>query len=1058
MTFGDNSLFPFNYCNNNELNNINKLDTCLPNNIVIDNLPNEIIAEQAIKVSNLNSHDTDNINLSNLSSCKYYSCSKFNELMSIENNSRNVNIFHNNVNGLESKFGLLHNFLSNNSSDLDIIAITETSQQINNLNFKTNVSLDGYTMTSTHSNSQKGGTCIYRKNKFDAIEREDIKIINNHFESNWIEIKNKNCKNVIVGCIYRHPHDNLDIYNSFLEYLEITFNKLNKENKEVYLCGDFNSDILKIDYQNSYKRFYNLLLSYGLCPLILLPTRIAGNSATIVDNIFTNNSTNNILSGNVVTDLSDHFSQFISVQRLKLDYKLISLYKRDYSKFSEKSFRDDVSIQKFENDFINVNDQFNDFFFKLEGCVNRHAPFKKLTLKEIKTNDKPWISSELIKMIKIKNKLFYRKKRQPNNIDIKRLYNIFRNRVNRELNKSKKEYYSNYFEDNKTNSKKVWEGIRSIINLKNSKNNTISQLKVNERLIDDPNEIAKSLNDFFVNVGPKTERSIPHNPIINPENYLTNKIQDDFLITCISKEEILDIINNLELKSTGPESIPVNLLKLIADIIVLPLGNIINNSFSYGIFPDALKICKVVPIHKGGSMDELNNYRPISLLSIFDKIIEKLMHKRLYSFLELHDILFKNQFGFRKNNSTTFALIQITEKIKESIDNKKFGCGIFIDLRKAFDTVNHEILLKKLEHYGIRGTALDWFKSYLFNRKQFVFHNGQSSNLQPITCGVPQGSVLGPLLFLLYINDLPNISNILQFYLFADDTNIYYEAENLDKLEFVINNELKKLHTWLIVNRLSLNIDKTNFVVFHPFNKPLTKKITLKIYKKAISEKDQVKYLGIVIDSTLSWSNHIDNVATKISKTIGLLYKIRYFIDIKIIKTLYYSLVYPHLIYGVEVWGSADDTHLNRLLILQKKIVRLICYSDKRNVDFSFPPCDPLFYKLELHKIHDIFKINVSKFIFKCLNKSTPVNFHSWYHLTSVLNRYNTRSKFANLDNSIVTKTLFIPIARTSNYGLKLLKVLGPKIWNSLPPLLRINDSLNNFKKKLKYILINNYK
>ena len=254
------------------------------------------------------------------------------------------------------------------------------------------------------------------------------------------------------------------------------------------------------------------------------------------------------------------------------------------------------------------------------------------------------------------------------------------------------------------------------------------------------------------------------------------------------------IITHLDNKSSGPQSIPIDLLKLAADIIINPLCKIISNSFNSGIFPDALKICKVIPIHKGDSADDLNNYRPISLLSIFDKIIEKLMYKRLYNFLEKHNILFQNQFGFRKNNSTTFALLEITERIKESIDKHKFGCGIFIDLRKAFDTVNHTILLKKLMHYGIRETANNWFNSYLTNRKQYVFVNGESSLLKDITCGVPQGSVLGPLLFLIYINDLPNISKVLNFYLFADDTNIYFEAESPEILETILNKELKKLH------------------------------------------------------------------------------------------------------------------------------------------------------------------------------------------------------------------------------------------------------------------------
>ena len=198
-----------------------------------------------------------------------------------------------------------------------------------------------------------------------------------------------------------------------------------------------------------------------------------------------------------------------------------------------------------------------------------------------------------------------------------------------------------------------------------------------------------------------------------------------------------------------------------------------------------------------------------------------------------------------------------------------------IDLRKAFDTVNHEILLRKLEHYGIRGKAQLWFKSYLTHRKQYVSYDGECSGLKQVTCGVPQGSCLGPLLFLLYINDLPNILEVLHFYLFADDTNIYYEAEIIKKLETIINKELKKLDTWLIVNRLALNIAKTNFLVFHPYNKPIKQRITLKTHKKALSESEYIKYLGIMVDSTLTWNIHIDKISKTISRATGLLYKIR---------------------------------------------------------------------------------------------------------------------------------------------------------------------------------------
>ena len=229
------------------------------------------------------------------------------------------------------------------------------------------------------------------------------------------------------------------------------------------------------------------------------------------------------------------------------------------------------------------------------------------------------------------------------------------------------------------------------------------------------------------------------------------------------------------------------------------------------------------------------------------------MHKRLYNFLELHEILFQMQFGFRNGHSTDHALISLSEKIKSTLDSNRVGCGIFIDLQKAFDTFNYSILLQKLSHYGIRGTPLLWFQSYLTDRQQYVSINNHSSQLGGITCGVPQGSVLGPLLFLIYINDLPNVSKVLSFFLFADDTNIYYESENIIKLRDKINKELLKVKSWLEINKLALNIEKTSFVIFHSSRKKLTNDIQIKFGKKPVTRAKYVKFLGVLMDEHLSW-------------------------------------------------------------------------------------------------------------------------------------------------------------------------------------------------------------
>ena len=385
--------------------------------------------------------------------------------------------------------------------------------------------------------------------------------------------------------------------------------------------------------------------------------------------------------------------------------------------------------------------------------------------------------------------------------------------------------------------KNTWKGINEIVSIKYKSSSNINQIKANNVIIDDPKMISNAFNNYFVNVGPNTDKDIPKS-ILGPSTYLKLRVGNDFCILPTNNAEVMLLILQLDdTKSSGPSSIPTKILKIAAPKIVPIFVQIANSSFLSGIFPRGMKLAKVIPIFKNGNILEVNNYRPISLLSIFSKIIEKLMHKRLYSFLESHKVMYESQFGFQKGKSTQHSLIEIVEKIRNCNENKNYGCGIFIDLKKAFDTVNHDILLQKLEHYGIRGTALSWFKSYLNERSQYVFCNNTTSDIKYITCGVPQGSVLGPLLFLIYINDLPNISDKLKFFLFADDTNIFFECNDLAKLQSTVNCELKKLTRWLNTNRLALNVTKTNFVIFSPINKPI-KPVTILLNRQAIVQKE----------------------------------------------------------------------------------------------------------------------------------------------------------------------------------------------------------------------------
>ena len=362
---------------------------------------------------------------------------------------------------------------------------------------------------------------------------------------------------------------------------------------------------------------------------------------------------------------------------------------------------------------------------------------------------------------------------------------------------------------------------------------------------------------------------------------------------------------------------------------------------------------------------------------------------------------------------------------------------------------------------------LKWFESYLKGRKQYVFYNGETSDVKEITCGVPQGSVLGPLLFLIYINDLPNISEKLQFFLFADDTNIYYESKDLKELEKTVNGELKKLTLWLNVNRLALNVKKTNFVIFRSHKKTPDHNVTLLMNKCALEQKDHVKYLGVLMDQHLNWKNQIDNVALKISRGIGILAKLKPLLKDNLLKCIYYSLVYSHLSYGIEAWGSATKTNLNKINTLQHKAIRIMSGVQYFQVygqePGPLPSSEPLYKNMEILKLEDIFKLNIAKFVYSTLTFQSPSNFHEWFSYDHEIHSHSTRSgaeiiRDEHFDVGVVAQTYTLHTKGSRNkYGENMIQKSGPIIWNGIPELIQDATSISSFKNQLKKHLLTQY-
>ena len=967
-----------------------------------------------------------------------------------KNKPHDFSLFHLNIaslgkhkDELEATLGMLH-------YNFDVIGLTET-KIIKGIPPVYDTSLVGYKIYDKPTEAEKGGDLLYVAKHLKSIQREDLNSMlykSKQLESSFVEIDNSSSKNIICASIYRHPSMDLECFNQ--NYLIPLLDKILKENKQLFLMGDFNADLLKIEIDQYISNHFDIITSYLLVPHIIYPTRITENTKSLIDNIYSNSiNFQEGISGNITISISDHLAQFLIIP---LKYDKISekhnLFRRDMKNFVKDEFIRDLTDANLNNIVINqpnLNEAFNNFEDKINIVINKHMPLKKLTKRDLKQKLKPWITKGILISMKRRDKL-YKKYINCKNILFKNVYfenyKQLRNMIVNLCRNSKRVYFNQFFTENANNIRNTWKGIKSIINIKSTENSEPITLIDNKEILSDPKRVANSFNTYFSTIAGDLQEKM-HYTNHDFHHYLTNRNENSFFLSPTNKYEIIDIITSIDIdKAVGPHSIPSNILHLIKDIISEPLSNIINHSFEKGIYLDNLKIAKTIPIYKGkGSKLCNSNYRPISLLSNINKIIEKLMFKRLYKFLIQNKCIYELQFGFRKNHSTNHALINLTEDIRNALDNKQFAVGIFVDLQKAFDTVDHNILIQKLEHYGIRGVANDWIKSYLTNRKQFVSINGFNSKEVNMDYGVPQGSILGPLLFLIYINDLNYAIKFCTTRLFADDTCLIIKNKCLKQLKKHLNLDLRNLCRWLRANKISLNKSKTEMLLFRHPNKKINYNLKIKIEGRKLLPSKFVKYLGIYIDPYLKWNHHIDVIAPKLSRACGMLMKIRHFVPPSTLLSIYYGIFSSILTYGCQVINQMQNIHTNRLQRIQDRAVRIINfakYNDHR---------DPLYFKLKILKIRENVHLLNFLFVHDCINKNIPEAFQNSFVSVNDLHNYNTR----NATNHIMA----LPRVYTTFFGIMSITYQSTSIWNTIN--LKLNIKFQDKSKSCCKRLIRGY-
>lgn len=817
--------------------------------------------------------------------------------------------------------------------------------------------------------------------------------------------------------IYRSPNSSLSLFmDGLTDYCR---NKILPRDINI-LVGDINCNINNITTNSEEEKYLDILQSSGFVQCITVPTRPATN--TCIDHIFIkipNNTPVNVNESVVIDSaLTDHCAIC-----LQISSHCIAQYKTDQSKTISKcdwqSFRQDLAAVNWDNVIgtDNVHLSTDIFLNTIKHILQNNS--KCVNKRSLDAKIKPWITTGIVRSIRYRDKLCRKLRQQPFNVTLRNKYKRYRNTLHSVIKKAKFNFYKNRIEWATGDSRKFWQVVNEVAGRPGDKGafpvgayceygDTATPDKVKE--------ISDSFNVYFSSVGTVLAESIvPRGPAEVRDS--EHSAESEFLFRPVSRQELYGVVMGLRGRSApGWDGISTSVIKDNIDILLEPILHIVNVGLVSGEFPTALKLAKVVPIFKSGSKSLKSNFRPISLLSSLSKIIEKCVKNQLSSYLDSHSIITNIQYGFRSNINTSDALNDITRFIisKFGSPNTHNILVTFLDLAKAFDSLDRVKLLNKLKYIGVRNKSLDWFKSYFHNRLQTVAINGIISDSNLVEYGIVQGSTLGPLLFLIYINNLSKLNIQSNLFLFADDTAVVTVGNSWDSVYSLASRELIKLKNWFDHNSLTLNVNKTKCLPiflradYGPGQRSLTlhscgSSESVGCACQVIETVDQHKYLGVILDHKLSWGPHIQYTSQRVRRMVYAFTQLSQVLPLDLRRTVYFAYVQSILQYGILVWGGASSSLLEPLAVAQRKIIKLILRRNMRYpsnllyTEFTVLTLRQLFVKdLLLHirrnkaKIfvvlnHNLVTRNRLEFGFEIPRPCSSLDYHSTFFIAHIV-------------------------------------------------------------------------